>query len=125
MIMQNLSERETTRLEQIAQEGTAPYTQRARAILLAAQGKAVDEISLATQLTVRQVQYWLKQYADRGLDIFAEIEPVKSPNGRHAQHTTPRARLSKVDRPGVSADDPMSEAGRKVMAYYLARLLEE
>jgi CHAD domain-containing protein len=125
MIMRNLSDREATILEQLAQEGTAPHTQRARAVLLEAQGKNVDEISIDTQLTTRQVQYWLKQYAERGFDIFPEIAPAKSDNGHHPRRTTPRARLSKVDKPGVSADDPMSEAGRKVMAFYLVRLLEE
>jgi len=29
------------------------------------------------------------------------------------------------DKPGISADDPMSEAGRKVLAYYFARMRAE
>lgn len=121
--MKNLSEHEITALERVAQEGVAPHTHRARAVLLEAQGKAIEEISLDTQLTARQVSYWLKQYAERGLDIFPDV--ATSHNGQHPRRTTPRPRLSKVDKPGVSPDDPMSEAGRKVMAFYVVRLLEE
>jgi triphosphatase len=33
------------------------------------------------------------------------------------------ARLPLTDKPGVLADDPMSEAGRKIMAHYTARML--
>ncbi len=119
MAMINLSEQEVGTLEQIAQEGAAPQTQRAQAVLLAAEGKAVSEVSISTQLTTRQVNYWLKQYAEHGLEIFpgTTVTPSKK---------APRQpRLPKVDKPGVLPDDPMSEGGRKVMAYHLARLLEE
>src|SRR5258708_9730160 len=119
MAMINLSEEEVGTLEQIAQEGAAPQTQRAQAVLLAGEGKAVSEVSISTQLTTRQVNYWLKQYAEHGLEIFpgTTVTPSKK---------APRQpRLPKVDKPGVLPDDPMSEGGRKVMAYHLARLLEE
>ncbi len=122
----NLKENDVEKLEWLAHQPNGIFQQRAQAILLAQQGLSPAEITAQVKLTPRQVSYWLGQYKRRGNDIFpgdtfdaALTEPATQPV------RLPRPEIPATDQPGIQSDEPMSEAGRKVLAHYLGKLLEQ
>jgi CHAD domain-containing protein len=122
----NLNDSDVQKLEWLAHQPNGIFQQRAQAILLARQGLSPAEITARVRLTPRQVSYWLGQYKRRGTDIFpgdtfdaALTEPDTQPV------PIPRPEIPATDKPGIQPDEPMSEAGRKVLAHYLGKLLEQ
>jgi CHAD domain-containing protein len=114
----SLSPEEIEALERLAKQESGPRLRRARIVMLAGHGKSITEITDAVQLSSRQVRYWLKEYQARGLDIFPQsvFDLTQAPR---------QLPVPLTDRPGLRPDDPMSEAGRKVFAYYFARMLAQ
>jgi hypothetical protein len=49
---------------------------------------------------------------------------IESDDSKPAESTT-RPTISVTRKPGVQPDDAMSEAGRKVLRYHFARLLDQ
>src|SRR5205814_9294356 len=116
----NLKDSDVQKLEWLAHQPNGIFQQRAQAILLAGQGMSPAQITMQLKLTPRQVSYWLGQYKRRGTDIFpgdtfdaAVIEPETQPV------SLPRPQVPATEKPGIQPDEPMSEAGRKVLAHYL------
>src|SRR5689334_11064188 len=116
-----LSQEAMDELARAATQETGLHRRRAQAILMLAQGESIDHIAVQVGLTQRQILYWLRRYQRYGLDIFPnadETEPVADKQSGYSRPTMPI-----LEKPGVEADDPMSEAGRKVLAYHFAALL--
>src|SRR5260221_9304696 len=117
-----LSEPEYAALQRALHEGTQVQQYRAQAVLFAAEGKTLHEIAALVPLTTGQISYWLRRFGSERTELFAPADaaPAASPAPSISR---PDIAILHKGRPDISADDPMSEAGRKIMAYYLSRLL--
>lgn len=113
-----------------------PYIQqRAQIILLTLDDTPVESIIEQVGVSRKTVQKWQAAWADKGIDIFPEDVLVVADTAS-AEHTgsavvdpletTPaplRLNIDLHDSPGIVADDPMWEAGRKLLLYNLEQLL--
>src|SRR5258708_14708240 len=117
-----LSDEEYAALQHASHEGSPMQRHRAQAVLFAAEGKTLHEIAGLVPLTTGQISYWLRRFGSERTELFAPTDaaPTASPAPSISR---PDIAIPHKGRPDISADDPMSEAGRKIMAYYLSRLL--
>jgi CHAD domain-containing protein len=126
--MFTLSPDEIAKLEQLAKQESGVQQRRARIVMLAGEGKSPREIGGEVQLSDQQVRHWLKQYQAHGMDIFS-TEAIKDLAQQAAipdeNQSNAQPKIQKNEKPGVLPDDPMTEAGRKVLAHYFARMLSE
>ena len=121
-----LSETENAALQRALQEGSSVQQYRVEAILFAAEGKTLNEIAEMIPLRVGQISYWLRRFTAERTDLFAPTDDLSDSTSSAATPISrPDIATSSKAKPDISADDPMSEAGRKIMAYYLARLLNQ
>ena len=123
MLQISVSKQKLDKLTQVAERSDGVQQQRARAILFAAKGMPSSEISGKVQLTPRQVSYWVRRFERYGLDIFPDEAQAEADD----QQIQPTRKWSVPlqDAPGVLPDDPMSEAGRKTLAYHFARMVDK
>jgi CHAD domain-containing protein len=117
-----LSEQDLETLDRLAKHESGVMRQRVRAILLAGRGLAAEEIASQVRLSSRQVAYWLRQFEQHGAAIFPQ---APAPVTESSPPSMPRPRIPVTGKPGLQSDDPMSEAGRKILAYYFARFLAQ
>lgn len=115
---------------------------RARILLLYNSGKEVKEIASTVGTAPSTVRYWRREFEKRGMDIFAAgperggfEKPVEGPvDGGipsipviqpEPQKPPPiRRRYPRVRKnPGIKPDDSMTEAGRKILRYHFAHML--
>lgn len=111
---------------------------RARIIALSAEGASVASIVAAVGLSERQVRRWQKRFQERRAAIFAPAKATQetapephrarqrrkdSSSGQLLIAEQPRLLLRLDKKPGISADDPMSETGRKVLYFHFERML--
>jgi CHAD domain-containing protein len=135
-------------LEELAVKANSNTIQRrARILLLYNAGKDTREISETVGLAPRTVRFWHREFVNRGMAIFsstteveqmetlpgkpaieepASVEPTplpkeKAPARKPAPAKIHFPRLSK--NPGIKADDPMAEAGRKILCFHFAHML--
>ncbi len=119
-----LSPEDLEKLERLAKQEAGPQQRRAQIVLLAGKGKSLDEIVRAVHLSDQRVRHWLKQYRERGLDIFPEHVLNDHPYD-DKQRDVSQEKPAIPAAPGIEPDNPMSEAGRKVMAYHFAKMLAQ
>ena len=113
----SLSQADLDKLERLAKQESGPQLRRAQIVMLAGQGKSIDEITHAVQLSRAQVRHWVREYQARGLGIFPQ-----QPDEGTDNHPLP---VPLTEEPQVLPDDRMSEAGRKILAHYFARMLAQ
>jgi len=123
-------------LENLAAKADSGTVQRrADILLLYNAGKDTREISEIVGLAPRSVRFWRREFLKRGMDIFsanteveqpAPVQPTPIPEERaptrkpvSARTHFPRVRKN----PGIKADDPMAEAGRKILRFHFAHML--
>src|SRR5258708_27560108 len=125
MLQISVSKQKLDKLAQVAEQADGVHQQRARAILFAAKGMPSSEISGRVQLTPRQVSYWVRRFERYGLDSFPD-DAQAEPDGEEKEKQPARKwRVPLKDAPGLLPDDPMSEAGRKTLAYHFARMVDK
>ncbi len=117
-----LSDEEYAALQHASHEGSPMQRHRAQAVLFAAEGKTLREIAGLVPLTTGQITYWLRRFGSERTDLFAPTESTPAASAV-LPISRPDIAIPHKGRPDIAADDPMSEAGRKIMAYYLSRLL--
>jgi CHAD domain-containing protein len=103
----------------------------------------VPQVAIASQtgLSERQVRRWQRAFQRRRMAIFEPApgrasRTARKPRGAAVESTpqpaapvprpgidAPRKALTLADRPGTLPDDPMSEAGRKILAFQFERML--
>lgn len=91
----SLSSQEISRLERVAQDGTARLRRLARIVLLAGQGSAFRAIAAEVGLSRSGVRYWLRRYRQAGLALFEEA-PVLAQDNPYATQ----------ELPALAEDDP-------------------
>jgi len=123
MIQISVSKQKLDKLAQVAERADGVQQQRARAILFAVQGMPSSEISGKVQLTSRQVSYWVRRFERYGLDIFPDA--VQEESDDQQKQVERKWHVPLRDAPDVQPDDPMSEAGRKTLAYHFARMVDK
>jgi CHAD domain-containing protein len=125
-------------LEELATKAESDSVRRrARILLLYNQGKDTHEISEEVGLALRSVQHWRREFQMRGMDIFpmaGELEAHEKPSQKptppsKSKPTTPKPTAKKEgfpkvqEFPGVKTDDPIAEAGRKILRFNFAHML--
>ncbi len=147
-----LSPEERDALNNIAAAGNAAEARRARIVLLTAEGQPQAAIAAQIGLSERQVRRWQRAFEAGRMGIFSQdrtaegqalppmqaqdthqpteaekpAKPKKQPKPEPAPPpglAQPRRELKLLKSPGVRPDDPMSEAGRKILHYHFERML--
>ena len=120
----DLTPAERKRLTALAEGAPAErLRRRARIVLLSAAGRQTFQVAAQVGLSRSQVRYWKHRWRLERMAMFpppagraAEASSVEAPAGASAP--PPAAK-----HPGVQPDDPMAEAGRKVLRFHFARML--
>jgi CHAD domain-containing protein len=125
-----------------ASEPSIKIQRRARIILFYDDGKKTKEIAESVGLSPRTVRYWCREFRRRGMDVFSTHpdrnsgkKTDKNPGRTGSGSASPglEAGPSSASRkpfprlqanPGIQAGDPMSEAGRKILCFHFAHMLE-
>src|SRR5258708_16221182 len=95
---------------------------RARVLLSGEEGKPLGEMEGLGPLTTGQITYWLRRFGSERTDLFAPRESTPAASAV-LPISRPDIAIPHKGRPDIAADDPMSEAGRKIIAHYLSSLL--
>jgi CHAD domain-containing protein/transposase-like protein len=150
MTDQLLSQEERRLLELLA-ESDLPDSQirRARLLLLLEDGVPTKEAATAVGISPGRARHWRGLFRSQGMGIFpaesleaaAQPEDAASPNVEAASESesvvidepSKKQKVSPMDEfmstaaelsgPGVEPDDPLAEAGRKVLRYHFAQML--
>ncbi len=145
-----LSPEEQEALTALAAGGRASHARRARIILMTAEGRPQIAIAAALGMSERQVRRWQRSFETQRMEIFPaggrkgdepsdkarrsrrrSAQPGPAPAAVSAGDLPtmplaadqPRRALLLTGKPGVLPDDPMSEAGRKILFYHFERML--
>lgn len=129
MNLDELTPADLSQLEDLAENAPEPgIRQRARLLLLYQQGLATHQIAAQVGLSRGRVRHWRGAFRRQGWSIFREYQPqepaaagelpVPIPPDLEAEQALPRLKA-----PGVLADDPMAEAGRKVLRFHFYQML--
>ncbi len=136
-----LTPEERDALNALAASASQTRARRARIVLMSAQRTPQVTIASETGLSERQVRRWQRAFQRRRMAIFepAAGRSTRAPRKARAgaavaapQSETPAPRpgidiprraLTLADKPGTRPDDPMSEAGRKILAFQFERML--
>lgn len=134
-------------LEELAAKAkSVTIRRRARILLLYNTGKDTREISETVGLAPRSVRYWRGEFQKRGMDIFsaADLAQLKELSTKPVAKGPTRVKLKPASgdkstdhdaalvgipfprvrkNPGLKADDPMAEAGRKILRFHFAQML--
>lgn len=137
----NLDPEDRQQLEQIAvDQAQGASGRKAQLVLLYGQGLPTHEVALKVGLSRGRARYWRHQYELKGMGIFTEGLPV--PDGGLVDDLQPAIQLDIIvvppdeflesvliseqmilNSPGVLPDDPLAEAGRKVLRYHFVQML--
>jgi CHAD domain-containing protein len=135
-----LTAHEQTVLQSLASQPDEASSQRAKAILHWAGDPDLDRVAAASGLRPTQARYWIRAFSQSRLGIFPPVvlqlagHEMTNGDGSTVDSvvttlvvakatevaTTKKPRRRK--RFGFRASDPMSEAGRRIMAFHFARL---
>jgi CHAD domain-containing protein len=110
---------------------------RAKILLLYHQGKDTSTISEEVGLAPRSVQHWRREFLKHGMEMFSDTsasasldkikekpEPALQRKSATRKPTKKQKDFPKVlKKSGVKTDDPMAEAGRKILRYYFVQML--
>ncbi len=118
-----LTPEENEILEQIAQEGDPASRQLACLIIFWNQGLSLEKISTKAKIPLEEVQDAIQNYKEKGILIFPTSLVEEAVVALVSERAT-EGKSKKLNSPGVLADDPMSEAGRKVLRFHFERMLE-
>lgn len=130
-----LSPREQDRLAQLRDEGQPAEARRAQAILMTYEGRDAGAIAAAIQVSKSTVWRWRRAWQRDRLGLFAppgdeassgDLPSATGPDQAPAPIpgvTAPRLPLELRETVGVLPDDPLAEAGRKVLLYHFERML--
>jgi CHAD domain-containing protein len=141
----HLSRRERAIVEQLLDKREV-IARRARLLLAWDEGLSRNEMLERASLSARRARYWLSAFRELRLGIFPQAaldaaantlfvphlptgqEPVAAAEGPvpEAPATSPPPLPSGIEllnKPGIQADDPMSEAGRKTFRFHYRRML--
>lgn len=125
-----LSNTEQALMSRIESESAPTYSRRAKLLLLWEQELPTEEIATKVNLSTRRVRYWMRAYDLKGLKIFPSriLQTAKERIKAQKTLTVERVRQElklpkKLKKPGIKPEDPMSEAGRKVLLFHFSRLL--
>jgi CHAD domain-containing protein len=143
----SLTDEETQKLVEFAQVGPALLRKRARLILVYGEGKPTLQASMEAGISRGRARFWKRQFLARRMDIFHQEtrevidlpeppEPVKRRFAGIAADRLPgdtqeANSILRMEIPypiprqfiGISPDDTMAEAGKKVWLYYFSEML--
>jgi len=133
---QRLTPEERAQVERLLQEREV-FARRARLLQAWDESLPQAEIAARAKLSPRRVRYWLSAFRRRRLGIFPDSVLQPSPLGGREAHplkavaaiTEPGGTRPAIEpikllkKPGISPDDPMSEAGRKTFRFHYRRML--
>jgi CHAD domain-containing protein len=131
-----LSGEERTVIEKLTQEREV-IARRARLLLAWDDGLSRAEIVARSGLSPRRVRFWLRAFGQLRLGIFPDrVRPVQGERQATAAEPLAVSAVEPVEQvapptetpellkePGVEPDDPMSEAGRKILRFHYRRML--
>ena len=128
---------------------TAAIRRRAQLLLLYDDGLQTKDVAERVGLSRSRTRYWRRQFRARGLEIFPDGEQkrksgIEEDGQRQEELLTTTKNLAvqpaekkrempqasqafdallSLESPGVEPDDPIAEAGRKVLRYHFAEML--
>jgi CHAD domain-containing protein len=133
---QRLTPQERVEVERLLQEREV-FARRARLLQAWDEGLSPAEIAARARLSPRRARYWLSAFRRRRLGIFPDSVLLPKPAVERealpqrvvaevqeievTQPPAPSIRL--LSKPGIKADDLMSEAGRKTFRFHYRRML--
>lgn len=130
-----LTPEQRLQLEKIAEDETHRLRRRAQVLLKYDEGKPTRVVSYEIGLSPSQTRFWKRQFHLRGLDIFTT--PQNRSKFAHQQNTTinfastleehqiPSIPFPKpLKTPGVSPDDTLAEASRKILFFHFSHMLD-
>ena len=146
--LQKLNQVEKITLAQLAEHKNKHFEHRAKIILMSDADLPDKDIAQKLGVSVRTVQKWKRRFDKTRLGIFPEelvhnllteestIPPLQQPKAANAEmpapekpqadSTSPESEAQQPPLPqkvGLELTDSMAEAGRKVLAFHLARML--
>lgn len=116
-------------LEKIAEQAPERIRKRARLLLLYNEGHPTRQVSQQTGISSGRARFWKRQFKQHAMSIFPRVdyqreilekeeEPVAIlPVEPELPFPSPRK------APGITPDDTMAEAGRKILGYHFALML--
>lgn len=135
-------------LETTLSRETDRLRRRAQLLLAYAEGKATAQVAAEAGCSTSQARYWRRQFLRRGLGV---VEPGRVPGiqatPRPATPPPPQVPVppdntvstvaasipqatppdlpfpTRLDRPGILSNDPLAEAGRKILRFQFAEML--
>lgn len=130
-------------LETLVTQDLDPARQRAvRLLLLYDQGQVTIQVSEAVGISPRQARHWRRQFQLHGLALFSPHADSASPVAEPVDTTPPLTAPSEpvepvgalpleagpapaagLTSPGILPDDPLAEAGRKVLRFHFQNML--
>ncbi len=123
-----LSPEEQSALEDLRRSESLAVQHRARIVLMTAAEVPQVTIAATVGLSERQVRRWQRAFQKNRMAIFApgpgEPPAVEPPVDDAPGAAAPRRALRLEKKPGVLPDDPMSEAGRKILFHHFERMLQ-
>jgi CHAD domain-containing protein len=135
-MQQPLTDGERDILIQLRDQGVVPDATRAQIVLLTGEDLSAADIAKSVPIPIHQIRYWRREWDKRRLEIFPslttepseeaeamidEVQPVDLPAIPGV--TVPRLPLELRFSSGVLPDDPMAEAGRKILLFQFERML--
>lgn len=137
-VQQRLTSEERAIAERLAQEQEV-IARRARLLLAWDDGLSRAEIIERSRLSPRRVRYWLRIFPEQRLGIFpgrvlemlsegGSANGLVSPLAEGIPTDRPRGSFEHVElleKPGIEPDDPMSEAGRKILRFHFRRMIHQ
>ena len=142
-----LSDDQKQKLSDLSQTESKLLTHRARLILAYAEGKPTMQAAMEAGISRGRARFWKRQFLLKGMSIFTldardVLEDIQTPSSmdettKGGQGKTPSVYVDKSDanvrmeipypKPlqsiGVSLDDTLTQAGRKVWLYHFALML--
>jgi CHAD domain-containing protein len=129
-----LTASEQAALARLEANGSPSEARRAAIILRSSDGASAATIAHELGLSTGQVYYWRSQWTRRKLAIFGQVSaaeealvseqpPAAAPEVPRPGIDVPRLPLTLRETVGLLPDDPMAEAGRKVLCFHFERML--
>jgi CHAD domain-containing protein len=131
----HLTREERDIVERLAQEREV-IARRARLLLAWDDGLSRAEIAARSRLSPRRVRFWLQAFGQHRLGILSRARlsddeeppraagPLVVSQVEPPEPAAPAATMPELlARPGLEPDDPMSEAGRKILCFHYRRML--
>lgn len=119
-----LSPSQSQAVQDIANTAESEVAQRAQILLQLNHGVTPDQISGQFELAVAEIETLYQSFLDRGIEVFSGTsEPAQAAQGGLPDMEELVDKFKKAKTPGVNAEDQMSEAARKILGFYFARMV--